>query len=367
MKPRLPFFNYAVRNQSTSTLEISIDGSIVDAETEAIFREWWGDDSSVSFKSFRDRINTAVAGGVTVINGTINSPGGQVTEAMAIHDYLVELQNKGVTVNMTGCGIVASAATYILMASRNSCMTANSWFMIHNVSGWAYGDVNEVEAQAKTLRKFNDAIRDFYASATNQPKETVSGWMNKETWLTATEAKEKGFVKSNSAEQSFTNSIRPEQWLFNNTAVLNAYNSSINQNPSAMDFSKIQEAIKNGFDGLTEKLGLTNKTEGASEALTAFSDSIVNAVKDSVPSQEAIQTMVNNAMTEAFKTVPQNIQDAITNGVKEATKNAVTAEDLEELKTTLTEAIGNKAGAAKPKNTGNAPANKYEHEGISFE
>jgi ATP-dependent protease ClpP protease subunit len=365
MNRGLPILNYSVRNQSSTVLEIAIDGQIVDASTEQFYKDYWGDDTSVSFKSFRDTLNTAIAGGVTVINGTINSPGGHVTEAMAIHDYLVEIQNKGVTVNMKGQGIVASAATYILMASRNSSLTENSWLMIHNVSGFAYGDVNEVENQAKTLRKFNDTVRDFYATATGQPKETISGWMNKETWLTATEAKEKGFVKATSGAAQFTNTIDPKAWLFQNMDVLAAYNSSTS-NPPTMDFAKITEAITNGFNSLSEKLGLTNKTEGAADALAAFSNSIVNAVKESIPTSESIQEMVTNAMAESTKVIPENFQKAIDAAVANAAKNVVTNEDLKKLEGTLTDAIANMAGGSKPKNTAPPTASKYEHEGVSY-
>jgi ATP-dependent protease ClpP protease subunit len=367
---RVPIFNYSVRNQGSTTLEISIDGEIVDASTEQFYKDYFGDDTSVSFKSFRDQINAAIANGVTIINGTINSPGGHVTEAMAIHDYLIDIQNKGITVNIKGQGIVASGATYILMASRNSSLTDNSWFMIHNVAGFAYGDVNEVENQAKTLRKFNNAIRDFYSTATGQPTETISGWMNKETWLTASEAREKGFVKNTSPAAAFTNTIKPEQWLFQNTAVLNSYNSSIKNPSEQMDFNKITEAITNGFNSLAGKLGITDKTEGASEALNTFSASIVNAVKESMPTQEAIQEMVNKAFTAATEKVPENVQTAIKNAVEEATKDAVTAEDLkkvtDELDAVKTD-VANRAGTARPKNNGPSGASaRTEHAGISF-
>lgn len=385
MKPRLPFFNYAIRNQTSDTLEIAIDGSIVDAETEAIFREWWGDDSSVSFKSFRNSVNTAVAGGVKTINGTINSPGGQVTEAMAIHDFIVGLQNKGVNVNMTGCGIVASAATYILMASRNSSMTANSWFMIHNVSGCAYGDVNDIETQAKQLRKFNDAVRDFYASATGQPKETIADWMNKETWLTATEARDEGFVKKTTSEVAFTNTIKPEQWLFSNTTVLNAYNSSIS-NPLDMNLDKITTAIEAGFQNMLTKLGIKNEEKGAQEALSEFSKGITDAIKEVVPDESKIQEMVNNALG-ALKELPKNVNDAITaaaeNALKEneAVKNVASKEDiknlvskddlkkvedeLEETKKSVANRTGGTGAARNAKNEGE-PVTAANHSGITW-
>jgi ATP-dependent protease ClpP protease subunit len=365
---RLPIFNYAVRNTSGTSLEIFIDGEIVDAGTQQFIQDWFGDDTTVSFKSFRDQVNAAVKGGATIINGTINSPGGMVTEAMAIHDFLTNLQDKGVTVNMTGTGIVASAATYILMASRSATMTSNSWLMIHNVSGFAWGDVEQVESQARTLRQFNDRVRDFYANCTGQPKKNIEDMMSAETWMTADQAKENGFIKNVSAEVAATNSIKPEQWLFRNTAVLNAYNSSI-KNSFEMDFSKITEAINSGFNNLIAKLGISNEKEGASDALNEFSTGITNALKETVPDAERIQKMVDdavsNSMSKAFETLPENITTAITDAVK----NAASAEDLNKLSNELEEtkkAIANRtAGAGKPAANNSEPS-IADHPGITW-
>lgn len=349
-------------------MDISIDGEIVDASTAQFYRDYFGDDTSTSFKSFRDQINNAIANGITVINGTINSPGGHVTEAMAIHDYLIDLQeNKGVTVNMTGTGFVCSAATYILMASKNSGMTDNSWFMIHNVSGFAYGDVNEVENQTKTLRKFNDSITKFYSNATGMSEVVIGNMMNKETWMTASEAKEKGFIKNVSGSSTFTNLFQPEKWPFQNTAVLNAYNSSI-QKPSDMDFTKISEAINNGFNTLAEKLGI--KKETSAEALNSFSDTITNAMKECLPTQESIQEMVNSAFTKATETLPENLESAIKNTVTESIKNTASNEDLKKVQDELEEVkkdVAKNAGSAKPRNAGSGGTARADHAGISFE
>ena len=137
MKP-ISVYNYSVRNAANGTLDVNIDGAVVDAESQQIMKDWFGDDTSVSFKSIRSQIE---ASGAKSVNVHINSPGGVVTDAMAIHDYLVELGSKGIVVNTYVKGMAASAATYIAMASDNSHISENSWFMIHNVSGGVFGTV----------------------------------------------------------------------------------------------------------------------------------------------------------------------------------------------------------------------------------
>ncbi len=268
MNKSIDVFNFSFVNSADESVDVHIDGEIVDASTQQIMRDWWGDETSVSFKSFRDEITKSPA---KTLNVYINSYGGHVGDAMAIHDLLVDLQNQGKTVNTKGRGIIASAATYILMAGNNSEMSKNSWFMIHNASGGVYGDVNIVENYARSLRKFNDATRDFYASATGIPKENITKMMNAETWMTAEEAKEKGFVKSVSGGVSFTNTIPKENWHYSNRAVLNAYNSSVTkpkmsnavfQNSLSAAQAESFEVVDGGFLLTEEMLNSIDTTIG---------------------------------------------------------------------------------------------------------
>ena len=337
--PQLSVFNFSIKNQGGSSVDIFIDGDIVDSPTQQFYKEFFGDDTTTSYKSFRDMMNKIDA---SVYNVYINSGGGQITEAMAIHDLLQELQTNGKTVNTIGRGIIASSATYILMAGKSPAMSSNSWGMIHNVSGVCMGDVNVMESYAATMRKFNDQSNQFYQNATGLSKTVISNMMDAETWMTADEAKAKGFVKNITGEASFSNSIKPEQWQFNNTAVLNSYNSFTQKNNPVMDTNKITEAITNGFNSLLEKLGITNKKDEkpVKDAFTAFSTSITNAISEGlkalvIPDTASITQMVTDAVTNSLKTLPENFTNAIT----EATKDNIKKADLTEaMKNTLNKA-----------------------------
>lgn len=369
--PQLSVFNYKFQNKADDgSADIYIDGSIVDASTQEFYK-YFGDDTSTSYKSFRDLVNQSDA---KIFNVYINSGGGQVVEAMAIHDLLIDMQSKGKTVNTVARGICASSATYILMAGKNPAMSSNSWLMIHNVSGFTYGTVDEIENYAVTMRKFNDASNKFYCDATGLSKTVVGNMMNAETWLTASDAKEKGFIKEVAGEATFSNSIKPEQWPFQNTAVLNAYNSFTQKNIPVMDTTKITEAITNGFNSLLQKLGISDKKDDkvVTDAFTEFSTSITNSIAEGikeikVPDNEAITKLVNDAITNSFKTIPENFTAAIT----EATKNSLKKEDLTEaLKNTLstadfktqmdafTNSVIAKIGGATDPETGNEDKDK---------
>ena len=67
---KFPIFNYKISNQGGERLDVYIDGVIVDAETQEIYREWFNDQTSVSFKSFRTEI---IDSGVKNISITINT------------------------------------------------------------------------------------------------------------------------------------------------------------------------------------------------------------------------------------------------------------------------------------------------------
>lgn len=292
MKRQFQAFNYKVVNQSEDTLDVFIDGIIVDAETQQILKDWFGDETSVSYKSFRDQV---VNSKPKTINVFINSGGGMVTDAMAIHDFLVDQENKGVKVNRTGRGIVASAATYLLVGN-NSSISENSWFMIHNVSGGAYGDVNMIENYARSMRKFNDSIVSFYAKATGLSESVIGNMMDKETWMNAEEAKEKGFVKNIDGKANFSNAIQPEHWPYSNTAVLNAYNSSVkvpSDKKEDGDYKTFFSELKNDF------MNLINTLTGA------IKNGKEDKQFDKVENRDAILDMVNKVLTPVVNKIDE--------------------------------------------------------------
>lgn len=352
MKSSLSLSNYSyVKNADSNTADIYIDGYIVDEPTREMYAAYWGDETSVSFKSMRQQMQNS---GASTINIYINSGGGQVIDAMAIHDMIVQLENKGTTVNTIGMGIIASAATYILMSSRNSSITENSWFMIHNMSGGIYGDVNEVENYAKMMRKFNDAACNLYATATGKTATVIGNMMNAETWMTGKEACDNGFVKNCSGKAEFKNSIKPEQWPYSNMAVLNTYNSSVSNKNTDMDFKALGEKIANSIKVALGNTTLTADQRDASitNALTEGFKEVDEAVKDSVKTamnSDATAKAVANAITEAFKTVPANFTQAIT----DATSGFATKAELEKLQTDLVNKLGG-SNSGKAGKTGNA-------------
>jgi ATP-dependent protease ClpP protease subunit len=346
MKCPITIFNYQiVKNAAGTAADVYVDGDIVDASTQEILKDWFGDETSVSYKSFRNNLLNC---GVKDVNVYVNSYGGHVGDAMAIHDTIVDLNNNGWNINTHGRGMVCSSATYIVMAGKNGgSVSANTSWLIHNISGGIWGNVNEVENYAKNMRKFNNMVVDFYASKTGLSKETITDWMNNETWLIGKDIADKGFVASSGGAAAFKNQIKPEQWPYSNKAILNSYNSSIN-NTDTMDYKALLAAIRN------EIKGMFNTGFKPEDAETKIAEVICNTVKKLDEDREtAITNAVNAAMTgDAFtnavtaavakqmETVPANVATAIT----KATEGLVNEQKFEQLLTDLADKVGKPGG-----------------------
>lgn len=370
----IPFFNYNVTNQS-NRLDVYIDGNIVNAPTQELYREWFNDETSVSFKSFRQQV---LDSGLRNIRITINSMGGQVGDAMAMHDFIKDLENKGYTIETIGMGMICSAATYILSASKNSKISENSYYMIHNVSGGVQGDVNEIENYSRTLRQFNNDVRDYYCNLTGKSADEITNLMNAETWFNGKQAVENKFVKSLLIEEEkFENSISTRDWMFNNTTVLNAYNAlvkvpeNLDENFNIKDMNKIVEAIVNAFK--TNKLVVTDSNASAEpltvETLTGALNKAFEGVDltPTVPA-ETVDAAVSNFFTAGL---PENILNQIKEAVKSEPVNLEEDEAFVNLGKRLGDVeqkIANNTGGAKPKGTSTQTPveDKYETEGIGW-
>ena len=310
MRKDLPIFNFSILNSGPKQVDIYIDGDIVDAQTQTMMEAWWGDDTSVSFRSFRNSINS-VKQSTDIFNVHINSLGGHVGDALAMYDFLQELQREGKIVNTIGEGMVASSATLILLAGNAPKMSANSWFMIHTVSGGIFGNVKQVENYATTMRKFNTKIVDLYKSVSNLSTEEINGYMEAETFFSAQEAKDHGFIVSITGEVSFKNSIKKENWEFANTAVLDIYNKSvINPDNKNDDMKKFFTDLKNE---------ILNAVKGIDHSKAPDNAALVNLVAEAIATPlesmgETMETAIRDAVNAVDNT--KTINDAVTSAVK---------------------------------------------------
>jgi len=142
---------------------------------------------------------------VDLINVYINSYGGFVSEAWAIHNALKRQKAKIRTI----CeGFACSAASLIFMAGDERIMLDTSALWIHNVQAFAAGDHKKLQSEAEGAKKLNELGMQIYLEHVNLSKEELAEMMDKETWISPTEALEWGFA---TAIQSGGESKKPTQ------------------------------------------------------------------------------------------------------------------------------------------------------------
>ena len=145
----------------------------------------WG----VSALSIVEQVKQAASAQTLTIH--INSPGGDVFEGRAIMAAIQSFQGKTVAKIDSLC---ASAATSIALACDEVEMADGAFFMIHCAMGLAYGDKQDLRDRADLLEKVEGAIVNDYVEKTGKPPEEIISMMEEETWLTASEALDNGFV-----------------------------------------------------------------------------------------------------------------------------------------------------------------------------
>lgn len=126
------------------------------------------------------------------VNLRINSPGGDVFDARAMATAIA--QHGNVTAHIDG--LAASAATYVALAANSVNMSEGSFFMIHNAWTLGIGSKSDFLELAALLDKMDGTIINDYVKKTGKTVDEVTSWMNAETWFTAQEALDAGFIDS---------------------------------------------------------------------------------------------------------------------------------------------------------------------------
>lgn len=121
----------------------------------------------------------------------LNSPGGDVTEGMAVYNLLGGVREK-LTIEVMG--VAASIASVIALAGKELIMGEGAYLMIHEPRAFSVGDSAEMRRVADVLDKMRGELVKIYARNSNLTEEELLAAMAAETWYTAEEAVEAGFA-----------------------------------------------------------------------------------------------------------------------------------------------------------------------------
>lgn len=172
----------------------SSDGSVGNIDIfGSIGEDWWADDGGNTAKKIKDLIDQVSKTNCSAYHVRINSLGGEVDAALAIHRLLASLPN----VTTECIGFCASAATVIFMAGKERHIAKNALFLIHKCSSRAYGNENKIRRTLEEQQVINNTIRNTYVDAGVDP-DTVDQLMNENDglgrWLSAEQALQHGFA-----------------------------------------------------------------------------------------------------------------------------------------------------------------------------
>jgi ATP-dependent Clp protease protease subunit len=123
----------------------------------------------------------------------INSPGGSFTALTAIYDTMMFVRPDVQTYCM---GQAASAAAVLLAAGTPGKRFAlqHSRILIHQPSGEGQGQVTDLEIQANEILRMRKLLEQVLARHTGQTEEKIRADIERDTILTAEEAKDYGIV-----------------------------------------------------------------------------------------------------------------------------------------------------------------------------
>lgn len=308
---------WQVKNEVNGNSEILLYGPIAGESS------WWGDE--VTPRSFAEDLESLGGRDVTV---RINSGGGDVFAAHAIHNQLVAYKGR-VTVVIDG--LAASAATIIAVAGDRIIMPANALFMIHNpaIGLSDYYGADELLKAAEALNTIKGSIVAAYRKRCKASAEELAAMMDAETWMGAAECLEKGFV------DEIQGSVSPV--LNGSSLIVNSVNFDMKnfKNRDALKAclnKKLEVKTMNKLEAFLNSLGLKLADENQPTASAPVQNALP-AVQNQQPAVDAEQIAKNAVDAErqrvaALEALDGGDNQAVTAIIAEAKKNGKTADDV---------------------------------------
>ncbi len=303
---------WQVKNEVNNSSEILIYGPIAGQES------WFGNETAPA--SFAADLEALGGRDITV---RINSGGGDVFAAHAIHNQLLAYKGK-VTVVIDG--LAASAATIIAVAGDKIIMPSNALFMIHNpaIGLYDYYGAEELANTVEALTVIKESIIAAYRKRCKVSSEELTAMMDAETWMGAAECLEKGFVDEIQGSVTpvldgsslIVNRVQFETADFKNQDALKA---CINKKVEVQTMSKLEEFL----NGLGLKLADDNPQ--AAQNIT-----VRNQEPPTVDTEALVLAAVEEERNRVADLEALDCRDnaAVSAIIAEAKKNGKTANDI---------------------------------------
>ena len=185
---------YALANMDGSTATLTMYGDIYEKRPV----DWWTDEpvegDFILLDEFLDDLDEIRGASKLVIR--MNSYGGDAVVADVIHNRLRELSRGGMEIVCVVDGVAMSGGSLIMCAADRVEVNPSSLIMIHNAWGLLWGGYNAPQLQELTrqLYAYDQMQASIYERKTGLSREEILGMMAETTYMTGTEAVEKGFA-----------------------------------------------------------------------------------------------------------------------------------------------------------------------------
>ena len=249
--------HFEVRNDAAGKPELMLYGQI---------GESW-DGKGTEAKDFVDLVNAIPRG--TAFNLRINSEGGNTWDALAMYHCLLA-RSQDVTAIIDG--VALSAASFLMCAAGRTVSPPATMSMMHEPWTYVAGNATSLRETADVLDQNREIIAGIYAKKSGKSLADCKSAMAKETWMTATEAKEFGLVDEITDGEPIQNSTDYDLSHFRQvpTALLQkprAPQSAKQTTGTKMDKLKILALLR--------KRGVTIADDASDEAIESALNTIV--------------------------------------------------------------------------------------------
>lgn len=306
---------------------------------------WFGDGFTVN-----DLINQLKNQEFDTIQINIQSLGGSVYDAIMIYDLLKDYKSKGVKVITKGIGLIASAASTILVAGDERSISNTSMMLVHFASTSSGGKEEDLESALEIIKNINENLLDIYQEVTGKSREELTQLLDEDRWMNAKEAKKWGFItKINTIKVKNTNMVELVNKV-NNSNLPKIEMEDEKNNDIIMNY----EEIYNQISSLVEVSEDSNLEEVITNKLKELED-IKNVI--SVKDEEIVN--LNASITEKDETILEltNSKNELVNQLEDFNKQKKEME----IENILTDAISkNKINSALKEDYRNLLVSNFE-------
>lgn len=129
------------------------------------------------------------------IDFIINSPGGEITEGLALFDHIQILKRRGHLVTTMALGEAASMGGVLLQAGTIRAMSKESWLMLHEAAFGGRGKTFEMEDRVEFVKRVQGRLLDIFAARSTMDRDAIkSKWERRDWWLSSDDALAAGFI-----------------------------------------------------------------------------------------------------------------------------------------------------------------------------